>query len=75
MNGYYSPRFIRSKQRAYSPEIGDNIDEALAEELNRRVSPPPLTFEREAPGVYYYGLQKVFIILKLGNIFGRCCGE
>ncbi len=44
------------EERWYTGDAGDHIDMALAEEINRRRERPLMNFEREAPGVYYYGL-------------------
>jgi Growth-Arrest-Specific Protein 2 Domain len=59
---------------AYTPELNDNLDSALAEFINMHKHSLFISFVREKEGVYQFGSKRVFLKLENGKIYARVGG-
>lgn len=55
----------------YYPIKDDPVDEAIADYLNSRSEPLPVTFIREEYGIYLFGTKRVFIKLENNRIISK----
>ena len=55
----------------YYPIKDDPVDEAIADYLNLRSEPLPVTFIREEYGIYLFGTKRVFIKLENNRIISK----
>jgi chromosome segregation ATPase len=55
----------------YYPVKDDPVDEAIADYLNSRSEPLPVTFIREEYGLYLFGTKRVFIKLENNRIISK----